>query len=99
MKNYDTLSEATNDLNERGYTHDFKLESEAITCTSMNVSLSPDNFTIDEYYRFEGASNPDDNSVIYAISSKEGVKGVIIDAYGVYAESLSFNMLQKLKLK
>ncbi len=99
MKNYDTLSEATNDLSERGYKHDFKLESEAITCAFMDLTLSPNDFKIDEYYRFEGVSNPDDNSVVYAISSKDGIKGVIIDAYGAYAESLSFDMLQKLKMR
>ncbi len=99
MKNYDTLSQAVNDLSERGYTNDFKLSANAITCQALDVQLDPKNFKIDEYYRFEGDSNPDDNSVVYAVSSEKGVKGVIIDAYGVYAESLSFEMLDKLKIK
>ncbi len=99
MKNYDTLSEAVNDLSERGYTNDFKLGGNAITCKALDLQLEPENFRIDEHYRFEGVSNPDDNSVVYAISSDKGMKGVIIDAYGVYAESLSFELLNKLKVK
>lgn len=41
----------------------------------------------------------DDNSVVYAVSSDKGIKGVIDDAYGAYSESLSFEMLSKLKTK
>lgn len=99
MKNYDTLSEAVNDLGKRGYSHDFKLGGNAITCEALDLQLEPEKFKIDEHYRFEGASNPGDNSVVYAISSDDGIKGVIIDAYGVYAESLSFEMLEKLKVR
>jgi hypothetical protein len=38
-----------------------------------------------EHYRFEGASDPDDMSVVYAIESAGGPKGIIADAFGTYA--------------
>ncbi|WP_299002578.1 hypothetical protein [uncultured Tenacibaculum sp.] len=41
-------------------------------------------------------SSPGDNSVVYAIQTKTGVKGVLVDAFGVYADSLSPEMIQKL---
>ena len=50
-------------------------------------------------YRFEGDSSPDDNSVLYAIESKGGIKGVLVDAYGTYAEAMSPEMAMKLKQK
>jgi hypothetical protein len=53
---------------------------------------------IDKFYRFEGDSNPDDNAIIFAISSKDGWKGTLLDAYGVYADSLSNEMIEKLKI-
>lgn len=31
-------------------------------------------------------SDPEDNSVIYAIESKDGHKGIMIDAYGPYGD-------------
>jgi hypothetical protein len=34
------------------------------------------------YYRFEGASNPDDNVVLYVIETSRGEKGLLLDAYG-----------------
>ena len=42
---------------------------------------------------------PDDSSIIYAISSKDGLKGTLMDAYGVYADSLTTSMIDKLKIR
>jgi hypothetical protein len=58
----------------------------------------PDDFVTDNYYRFEGASNRDDSAIVYAISSKDGLKGSMADAYGVYADSLTTEMISKLKI-
>ncbi len=44
-------------------------------------------------------SSTDDNSILYAISSKEGIKGLLVDAYGMYSESLNEEMIQKLTIK
>jgi hypothetical protein len=98
---YDTLVEAINDLQRKGYTEDFNIHSNCIRCTQKEneVELRPDDFVVDEVYRFEGDSNPGDNTVIYAISSKEGLKGLIVDAYGTYADSLSEAMIEKLRIK
>ena len=53
---------------------------------------------VEEFHRFEGMSSTDDNSVVYAISSKDGLKGILVDAYGVYASSLSDEMIRKLSI-
>jgi hypothetical protein len=41
-------------------------------------------------------SDPDDNDIVYAISSDAGVKGVLVNAYGPYADSLSADLAAKL---
>jgi hypothetical protein len=97
MRNYTTLSDATNDLKRRGYSEDLNLKATCIECPTHNLQFHPEEFTIDEFYRFEGMSNPSDNSIVYAISSESGIKGVLVDAYGVYSESLNEAMIQKLK--
>jgi hypothetical protein len=99
MKNYRSLSDATNDLHTRGYTADLNLQPTCIECTSHNLQLHPEEFRIDEFHRFEGMSNPSDNSIVYAITSNAGVKGVLVDAYGVYSESLNDAMIKKLKIQ
>src|SRR5687768_15941275 len=99
MKNYRTLSEATNDLKKRGYSEDLNLKATCIECPAHNLQLNPQDFRIDEFHRFEGMSNPSDNSIVYAISSKAGIKGVLVDAYGVYAENLNDAMIRKLRIE
>ena len=37
-------------------------------------------------HRFEGESDPDDMSVVYAIESQDGTRGVLVDAFGTYAD-------------
>lgn len=96
MKHFETLSEAMNALRARGYSNDFNLKEDSIECSTLQVNLKPTEFHVDEVHRFEGATNPDDSSVLYAISSPEGIKGIIVDAYGAYAESLSDQMISKL---
>jgi hypothetical protein len=95
---YTSVSEATSDLTKRGYTENFILKPEYLESNSLQLKLHPEDFKIDEFYRFEGMSNPDDNSIVFAISSKDGVKGVLVDAYGVYSESLNEAMIQKLSI-
>lgn len=99
MHIYDTVTAALTDLVNRGYNLDFNLTSEALECKSINLQLMPEEFEIEEVYRFEGITDPADSSVVYAISSNLGnLKGVLVDGYGVYAENISPELLNKLKI-
>ena len=52
-----------------------------------------------EVYRFEGMTDPADSLVVYAISSNTGnSKGVLVDRYGLYAENMSPQLLDKLNI-
>jgi|TARA_R110001632_G_scaffold232806_1_gene374706 hypothetical protein len=97
MKSYDTLSEAVNDLLLRGYTYDLNLKPKCLECALLKIEIQPEDFEVDQTHRFEGMSSTDDNSVLYAISSKNGIKGLLVDAYGVYAENISEEMRKKLR--
>jgi len=69
---YDTLTAAVADLQKRGYEYDFILAQDCIECKSLDLQLMPEEFEIDEFYRFEGMTDPADSAVIYAISSPVG---------------------------
>ena len=99
MTYYRTLSEALNDLKTRGYREDFNLQPHCLTAPSLSLELHPENFEVDEFHRFEGMSNPDDNSIVFAISSKDGIKGTLVDAYGMYSSNLTDSMIKKLAIK
>ncbi|GBL35682.1 hypothetical protein EMGBS15_12770 [Filimonas sp.] len=99
MKNYDTLSEAINDLVQQGYTANFNLKGDCIEDLDTDIPLHPEDFEIDEIHRFEGMTDPDDQSILYAISSvTHQVKGLLVNAYGMYADAYSAELAAKLKM-
>ncbi|MHB1922849.1 MAG: hypothetical protein ACYCOO_11495 [Chitinophagaceae bacterium] len=98
MKTFDTLTEALVDLRSRGFKIDFNLTFNSLTEDHLGLNLSPDEFEIMEVYRFEGDSNPDDESIVYAIQSHHGLKGVIVNAFGPYADAISEEMIRKLAI-
>ncbi len=99
-RNYDTLVEAINDLKSRGYVEDFNRKENCLECKSNSLNITPKEFVVDEMYRFEGESNPADSSIVYAIvSEKHGLKGVLVDAFGIYADPATSEMIEKLRYR
>jgi hypothetical protein len=96
MITYDTVSEAVNGLKSRGFSTDFNLDENCLVCHSDK--FNPDEFQIVEIYRFEGNSDPSDEAIVYAIESKNGMKGVLVNGYGVSSNSLSDEMARKLEV-
>lgn len=41
---------------------------------------------IREFHRFEGVSDPDHMSIVYAIEGQGGVRGTLVDAFGAYSD-------------
>lgn len=96
---YDTVTEAMAELRKLGYTIDFSIltEKECLICHLTATVLSPDDFEIDQFYRFEGDTDPGDEMIVYAISSKKkNIKGIVVSAYGLYADDASSAIVQKL---
>ncbi len=97
MKAFDTVTEAVNDLQRRGYDHDFRINRDCLFCDEKDTQLIPEEFEVDEVYRFEGESDPGDENVVYAISSSlKKLKGILVTAFGTYAEEISGDLLRKL---
>ncbi len=70
-----TLSQVTNQLSKEGY--DANIPNDEIKL------LNPSEWEIDNFHRFEGETNPGDNSILYAISKKDGSRRImLISAYG-----------------
>jgi len=96
-ESFGTLSETINGLVKAGYTHNLNVKEDCLVCHQNNISLSPDDFQIDKVYRFEGASDPDDEAVVYAISSgKFGIRGTLVDGYGVSFNEETSKLIEKL---
>ena len=100
MKSYGTLSETMNELRKEGYTEDFNLQQNCLDCRNGEFKVFADEFKVDKFFRFEGASNPSDSAILYAISSDtKNLKGLLVNAYGIYSEPVTDEMLEKLEMR
>lgn len=95
---FDSEAPALSDLARRGYCHDYNLTGAQLADSRLDLHLHPGRFQVREVHRFEGASNPDDMCVVYAIVSNDGVKGVLVDAYGSYADGQATELMGPLAL-
>ena len=93
---YDTVTEAVTGLKKRGFSMDFNLKENCIICDAGK--FDPDDFEIAEVYRFEGNSDPADAAIVYGISSVNGIKGILVNGFGISADSLSSDMARKLSI-
>ncbi len=92
---YSTVSEAIETLRKKGYVRDFNLAENCIVCDIGKYSAAE--FEIDEVYRYEGITDPADEAVVYGISSNTGEKGVLVTGYGPSQDSMTDDILKKLR--
>jgi hypothetical protein len=73
-------------LQRRGFVEDFVVRRGRVRVAGTHRSFEAADLRIRDYYRFEGMSDPDDMSVIYAMEARDGTRGTLTDAYGAYAD-------------
>lgn len=98
MKTYETVTEAINDLAKRGYTDDLNISSvRASLPEEERKTLSANDFDIDEVHRFEGDSDPADETILFAVSSNRfHLKAFLVNAYGMYEDEGTFELIKAL---
>lgn len=100
MKQYDTVIDAIDGLKKRGFAYDFNLDEKQLLTNDSKEKFTSDEFKIVEVYRFEGTSNPDESSIVYAIeSAKYNLKGFRLNAYGIYADNNSTEIAKKMEIE
>ena len=92
MRQFDTLVEALNVLKSEGYSRDFNLCDAHIACPNTGQQFQTHEFLVREYYRFEGATDPADSMILYAVEASDGSRGTFLHAYGAQAPALSAEM-------
>ncbi len=84
--NLKPMIEIMEDLRNEGFELDFVMKNKKFVSSSTEKDYVPGDITIVDEYRFEGDSNPDDMSILYAIRTKDGEKGLAVNGYGVSAD-------------
>lgn len=98
MEAYETLTEGINALRKQGYTEDFNLKHNCITCGKDDYEILHNEFQVDKSFRFDVNEDPSDQAVLYAISSEDHQrKGILVNSYGIYSDPIADEMLNKLK--
>jgi hypothetical protein len=98
MEYPDTLTEVINTLRREGYTEDFNLRQNWLECREGSCRVMADEFKIDQVFRFDDNTDPDDESVLYAISSEpHGLKGILVNSYSIYSEPLANELAAALR--
>jgi hypothetical protein len=98
LKREETLKRVVEELNHRGYTEHFKAVDGELEALGTGQRFDPKDLAIRGYYRFEGTSDPDDMAIAYAIETRNGVRGILVDAFGVYADPTISEVLKNVPI-
>ena len=93
----DTLVECMNVLRERGYKHNFNATKEDTILDDEKKEYKPDQVKISSFYRCEGESDPGDSSILYAIETNDGKKGIVINSYGPTSDTKVTTFIDKVE--
>jgi len=81
-----SVIEVIESLRQEGYIYDFSIKNDELCCDSGGSIYEPTELIIEKTERYEGDSDPSDNAILYAITAKDGTKGILVDSYGAYAD-------------
>ncbi|MGC4101956.1 hypothetical protein [Ferruginibacter sp.] len=79
-----TLSGVLEKLRLRKQDNEFQITGDGFASPAGKI-YKPEELQIVKTYRFEGDSDPSDNTVLYLIEANDGLMGYSIDAYGAYS--------------
>lgn len=82
-----TMVSASNKLYAEGFTENFIATDKGLEAPTTKKVYAPEDVVIINFYRFEGESDPGDNCILYALKTNDGVKGTLVNGYGVYTNS------------
>ena len=84
---YDNLLDALKAAEAKEFTHRFIVEGQRLRCIETNEVFAASHLAIEAFNRVEGSSDPEESAILYLIRTFSGVKGTLIDSYGMYANA------------
>ena len=93
-----TVLEAVQLLERDGYTASISVRPDGtMPCNACNHTHAVGDALVDRVFRFEGASDPDDEAIVLAVRYPDcGAKGVVVSGYGPSADPAVLAHLQLL---
>jgi len=94
----DTLGDRMRQLHAAGWTEQLSVSDGGLRCDGCGCWAAPEDVGVDEVYRFEGVSDPGDESILFAISMPCGHRGAFPAAYGKDTEPDVVDVVTRLRL-
>jgi hypothetical protein len=85
-------------LEEKGYTTQYRVEENKLVNLTTGKKYKADDVLAANFFRFEGISNPDDMSILYAIETTDGNKGTLVDAFGLYSDDDTGEFMKEVEI-
>ena len=98
LTNMTDMEKCLNKLEAEGYSDQFRVEKGRLRDLTTNKKYKANEVRAVNFYRFEGMSNPDDTSILYAIETCDGRKGTLVDAYGFYSDEDTGAFMNKIEI-
>jgi hypothetical protein len=98
LTNMTELEKCLNKLEGEGYTDQYRVEKGKLFDLTNNKKYKAKDVKAVNFYRFEGISNPDDMSILYAIETSDGRKGTLVDAYGFYSDDETGEFMNQIEI-
>jgi hypothetical protein len=87
METAETVVDALRQLRADGYTIEFQLVDGHLRCNADDRACPASDAVVERLYRFEGASDPGDEMVVFGLLDPEsGRRGVLASAFGLAAD-------------
>jgi hypothetical protein len=93
----ETLREAIERLERAGFRQSFRARPDGFLELGTNRIHAPERLVVEEIVRFEGESDPEDEAVLFALSSREGARATFVASYGSYADPDSAALMHRLE--
>ncbi|MDP5232018.1 MAG: hypothetical protein NWQ38_16610, partial [Cellulophaga sp.] len=81
MENPKSETAYINKYQKLGYTSNYRAKEAILIDVETKKEYHPKDITVDEEFRFEGASNPSDMSILYVITTNDNSKGTVLANY------------------
>ena len=93
-------AEAVELLRSEGYDDTIEVSADGIWCGGCNQHHAVTGVVQERIYRFEGASNPEDMSIVVGLRCRIcGRTGVVVSAFGPDADPRLFDILNQIPIE
>jgi hypothetical protein len=93
--NYNNLAEATEKLKDKGFSANFRVNDNKLLEDGEKHTFKPSEVELVEFHRFEGMTNPADSSILYAVKTSSGLKGIVVDSYGADGSEITSEFMNQ----